>query len=83
MKTIEDYIYVENHIPVELCEKLIDECNRKEWKKHIWNSYETGVYNSEPTKELDIMPCTQEQQNKITPYLTKALEDYQIIYSCP
>ena len=50
MKTIEDYIYVENHIPVELCESLIDECNRKEWKKHVWNSYETGVYNSEPTK---------------------------------
>ena len=31
-----------------------------------------------PEKELDVMPCTQEQQNKITPYLIKALEDYQI-----
>ena len=81
MKTIEDYIYVENHIPVELCEKLIDECNKKEWKKHAWYSSYTDTSLSEETKELDVMPCTQEQQNKITPYLTKALEEYQIKYS--
>ena len=35
MSTIEDHIYVENHIPVEICEALIDECNKKEWKKHM------------------------------------------------
>ena len=69
MKTIEDYIYVENHIPVEICESLVDECNKKEWKKHTWNNYTTGTDSSESTKELDVMPCTQEQQNKITPYL--------------
>ena len=83
MKTIEDYIYVENHIPVELCESLVDECNKKEWKKHTWNNYMTGTESSESTKELDVMACTQEQQNKITPYLVKALEEYQIKYSWP
>ena len=65
MSTIEDYIYVENHIPAELCKLLIDECNKKEWKKHTWNNYATGTFESEETKELDVMPCTQEQQNKI------------------
>ena len=83
MKTIEDYIYVENHIPVEICESLVDECNKKEWKKHTWNNYMTGTESSESTKELDVMACTQEQQNKITPYLVKALEEYQIKYSWP
>jgi len=83
MKTIEDYIYVENHIPVEICELLVDECNKKEWKKHTWNNYGTGDDISEPTKELDVMSCTQEQQNKITPYLAKALGDYQIKHSWP
>ena len=29
------------------------------------------------------MPCTQEQQNKITPHLIKALEEYQIRCSTP
>ena len=81
MKTIEDYIYVENHIPVELCESLVDECNKKEWKKHQWNDYATGTFESMPTKELDVMPCTQEQQDKITPHLAKALKEYQEKYS--
>jgi predicted 2-oxoglutarate/Fe(II)-dependent dioxygenase YbiX len=83
MKTIEDYIYVENHIPVEICESLVDECNKKEWKKHTWSNYTTGEFTSESTKELDVMACTQEQQNKITPYLIKALEEYQIKTSWP
>ena len=83
MKTIEDYISVKNYIPTEVCEELIDECNKKEWKKHTWNNYTTGTSSSEPTKELDVMPCTQEQQNKITPYLVKALDAYQTKHTWP
>ena len=83
MKTIEDYTYVENHIPVELCEELIDECNRKEWKKHEWDNYATSTPTSESTKELDVMACTKEQQNKLTPHLVKALDEYQNKYSWP
>ena len=81
MNQIEDYIIVENTIPKEICQSLIDECNKKEWKKHTWNDYAAGTFSSEPTKELDVMSCTQEQQDKITPHLVKALEDYQIKYS--
>ena len=83
MSTIEDHIYIENHIPIELCEELIDECNKKEWRKHTWHNSSENTLHSEPTKELDVMSCTQEQQNKITPYLIKALEEYQIKYSWP
>jgi predicted 2-oxoglutarate/Fe(II)-dependent dioxygenase YbiX len=83
MSTIEDYIYVGNHIPVETCEELIDECNKKEWKKHTWNNYVANTFTSEETKELDVMPCTQDQQNKITPHLIKALEEYQLKHSWP
>ena len=73
MSTIKSYIYVKNHIPKELCEQLIDECNNGIWKKHTWNNYASGETSSEPTKELDVMSCTKEQQAKITPYLVKAL----------
>ena len=83
MNKVDDYIFVTNVIPKELCESLIDECNKKEWKKHTWNNYSTGTFESAPTKELDVMPCTQEQQNKITPHLVKALEEYQNKYSTP
>ena len=83
MNKVDDYIFVVNAIPKEVCESLIDECNKKQWKKHTWNNYATGTSTSEPTKELDVMPCTQEQQNKITPHLIKALEAYQTKYATP
>ena len=83
MSTIKDYIMVVNAIPKELCEALIDECNTKIWEKHKWNNYAAGTFESEPTKELDVMPCTKEQQAKITPYLVKALGEYQEKNSTP
>ena len=83
MNQIEDYIIVKNTISKEICQSLIEENNKKEWRKHTWNNYTTGENTSESTKELDVMPCTQEQQDKITPYLLKALEDYQIKVSVP
>ena len=83
MNKVDDYIFITNVIPKELCESLIDECNKIPWKKNTWNNYGAGTFESMPTKELDVMPCTQEQQNKITPYLVKALEEYQIKYSTP
>ena len=83
MSTIKSYIYVGNHIPKEVCEELIDECNKGIWKKHTWNNYAEGTTASEPTKELDVMNCTKEQQAKITPYLVKALNEYQEKHSTP
>ena len=41
----------------------------RQWSKHTWNNYTTGTDSSEPTKELDVMSCTREQQDKITPSL--------------
>ena len=73
----EDYIDIKNRLPVELCKELIRECNKKKWQKHVWNNYKTGENTSESTKELDVMHCTQEQQNKIRPYLIKALNEYE------
>ena len=83
MSTIKSYIYVKNHIPKEVCEALIDECNTRIWEKHKWNNYASGETSSEPTKELDVMPCTKEQQQKITPYLVEALNKYQEKHSVP
>jgi len=83
MSTIKDYIMVVNAIPKEVCETLIDECNNGIWQKHKWNNYASGTFESEPTKELDVMPCTKEQQAKITPYLVKALGEYQEKNSTP
>lgn len=77
MSTIKNYIYVKNHIPKEVCEELIDECNKGIWEKHKWYYNVTGSLTSDTTKELDIMHSTPKQQAKMTPYIVKALEDYQ------
>tara|TARA_B100000214_G_scaffold27986_1_gene18276 strand:- start:15 stop:581 length:567 start_codon:yes stop_codon:yes gene_type:complete len=81
MNQIEDYIIVKNTIPKDLCKTMIDECNKKEWRKHTWNNYTTGTNSSEPTKELDVMNCTKEQQDKMTPSLIRALDEYQRLCS--
>ena len=77
MTTIKSYIYVKNHIPKKMCEELISECNKGNWKKHSWNNYVEDNTYSEPTKELDVMSGTLEQQKKIAPYIAKALQEYQ------
>ena len=46
MDKVDDYIFVVNAIPKEVCESLIDECNKKQWKKHTWNNYATGTSTS-------------------------------------
>ena len=81
MNQIEDYIIVKNTISKDLCKTMIDECNKREWRKHTWNNYTTGTNSSEATKELDVMPCTQDQQKRITPSLVKALDEYQRLCS--
>jgi len=81
MDQIEDYIIVKNIISRDVCQSLIDECNKKEWRKHTWNSYAAGTSSSEKTKELDVMTSTDEQQDKVTPALFKALDEYQITCS--
>ena len=81
MDKVEDYIIVKNIIPREMCQSLIDECNKKEWEKHNWYNYGTGESTSEETKELDVMLCTNEQQDRVKPAVIQALDEYQRIFS--
>ena len=81
MKKIEDYIVVKNTISKDICQSLIDENNKKEWVKHTWYNNQKDKRYSEETKELYVMSCTREQQNKLTPAIIKALEEYQNICS--
>ena len=77
MKNIEDYIIVRNTIPKNICKEIIDESNTRQWVKHQWNNYNTGTNKSESTKELDIMPSTKTQQDKLRSPIRKALDQYQ------
>lgn len=78
---IEDYIIVINAIPKQLCESIVDENSKKEWQKHKWNNYSSGEKYSHSTKELDILTCSLEQQQKLEPSIIIALEEYQKVCS--
>ena len=81
MNQIQDYIIVVNTIPKDLCKQIVDDCNTRQWKKHQWNNYTTKTNTSESTRELDVMPSTKNQQNKLKLSISKALDEYQNICS--
>jgi predicted 2-oxoglutarate/Fe(II)-dependent dioxygenase YbiX len=81
MKAIEDYIIVVNTISKDMCKEIIDECNTQQWVKHKWNNYTTGKSTSAATKELDVMTSTKNQQDKLKPSISKALDEYQRLCS--
>ena len=78
---VEDYIVIKNTIPKELCQSLIDENNKVGWVKHAWYNNQSEKKYSEETKELSVISCTQEQQNKLTPAIIEALMHYQNVCS--
>jgi len=82
MKYVDDYIMVENLMPVELCKSLIRENSlpEKKWSKHSWAAYDQrGPQNAKD--ELDIIYATREQSKIIETYLLEALQKYQAKYS--
>ena len=52
---LRDFIYVENHIPRELCEETLDYIEVMNWRPHQWSSYnrEDGVNNDNGTRDDD------------------------------
>ena len=82
MKYVNDYIMVQNVMPIKLCKSLIRENSlpEKKWSKHSWSNYDQpGPQNVKD--ELDILYATREQFKMIEKYLLEALRKYQQKYS--
>lgn len=52
---LKDFIYVENNIPHELCEKTLEYIEMLEWTPHMWGSYnrEEGAIEIGGSKSAD------------------------------
>ena len=75
--TLKDCIHIEKGIiPEDMCDYIVDEIEKKEWKPHQWYDVADGSYNSEKTKELDIQAATSELQKLLTPILFEATARY-------
>jgi len=62
-----------------ICKQIKDQINAKEWKNHQWFNYQTGTYQSESEKELDVQSITPELQQQMMPLIVNALRAYQDI----
>ena len=81
MDKVDDYIWKQNIIPKKLCHKTVKEISKTKWITHLWYNNEKGNLDSERTRESQMQPGNQVQQNTFAPYLIKALNEYQRTYS--
>ena len=81
MDHVDDYIMVQNLIPIQLCKVLIRGCEKLKWSKHTWYNYNEDKSTSMPQKELDVVYSTEEQFKQLGQYLGRALQNYQKKYS--
>ena len=82
-KYVDDYIMVQNLMPIELCKSLIRDNSlpEKKWSRHAWHSYDQYASPQKGEEESDFMLGTREQFKMIEKYLLEALRKYQAKYS--
>ena len=57
--TLLDTIHVERGIiPANLCDFIVQDTEKREWKPHTWYNNQQDTYGSEETMELDVQPST-------------------------
>ena len=79
-----DYIYVEKGIiPRAVCERVVGEIGKRDWRPHAWHHYGSGTTASEATMELDVQEVTPDLQNLLGPYLIKAISAYSARFAFP
>lgn len=78
---LKDLIHIERGlIPTNLCDYIVDEIEKKEWRPHSWYNNVQGTFGSEETKELDVQNITAEHQQLLTPFMISAGASYNAKY---
>ena len=72
---------VENIIPADICDAVVQDIETREWKKHFWYSNSKDKIHFEETKELDIQFTTPELQATLTPFIIEAGKQYNQTYA--
>jgi len=80
MDKLTDYIQVTNNIPNDVCDKLIEKIETRNWQKHHWYSVEDKYQGKNPIasydKELDVQAASDDDLRKILSYLDEPLKTY-------
>ena len=71
--TLQDTIFiVRKIIPDNLCDFVVQEIEKREWKPHTWYSATNNTFGSEETMELDVQGTSPELQQLLTPIIIQA-----------
>lgn len=77
---IDNYIFKDNFIPLDVCNSILDESKSIEWEKHSWTDITTGneVSNatSKENEELDVSFEQRDFHQTLSRYVNVALSDY-------
>ena len=79
---LKDLIHVEKGIiPANLCDYIIQDTEKREWRPHTWYSATDNTFGSEETMELDVQGITAELQQLLTPIMIQAGSAYNQKYA--
>ena len=71
--TLQDTIFiVRKIIPDNLCDFVVQDIEKRNWKPHTWYSATNNTYGSEETMELDVQGTSPELQQLLTPIIIQA-----------
>ena len=79
---LKELIHVEKGIiPANLCDHIIQDTEKREWRPHTWYNAQSGSDGSEETMELDVQGITPELQQLLTPIMIQAGTVYNQKYA--
>ena len=79
---LKELIHVEKGIiPANLCDHIIQDTEKREWRPHTWYNNVTNTNTSEATMELDVQGITPELQQLLTPIMIQAGSAYNQKYA--
>ena len=79
---LKELIHVEKGIiPANLCDYIIQDTEKREWRPHTWYSATDNTFGSEETMELDVQGITAELQQLLTPIMIQAGSAYNQKYA--
>ena len=79
---LKELIHVEKGIiPANLCDYIIQDTEKREWRPHTWYNAQANSFGSEETMELDVQGITAELQQLLTPIMIQAGSAYNQKYA--
>ena len=79
---LKELIHVEKGIiPANLCDHIIQDTEKREWRPHTWHNNVNNTFGSEETMELDVQNITPELQQLLTPIMIQAGSAYNSKYA--